>query len=122
MEAPKTCKLLKSSMRTVFYEHRSSWPWQNCSNCFTSSLRSCIIYVGQRATIDLSKGQGRFQLTPNHDLTVQGLALTLYLTSTDKSIGALLVQKVEGFKHPIYYYLSRSLQDAMLNYPSIERH
>lgn len=46
---------------------------------------------------------------------VKNLPLTLYLTSINKSIGALLAQEVGGgvggggaFEHPIYY-LSRSL-------------
>lgn len=38
----------------------------------------------------------------------RGLPLTFYLPSTDKSIGALLEQEVEGVEHHVYY-LGRSL-------------
>lgn len=41
-----------------------------------------------------------------YDITVKGLCLTLYLISTNKSIGALLAEEVEGVEHPIHY-LSR---------------
>lgn len=35
---------------------------------------------------------------------VNGLTLTLYLTSINKSIGALLEQKVEGVEQPTYLF------------------
>lgn len=47
--------------------------------------------------------------------------MTLYLSSTNKSIGALLAQEVEEIERPVYY-LSRSLQGAELNNSPIERH
>lgn len=52
---------------------------------------------------------------------VKGIPLTLYLTSTDKSIGALLAQELKGAEHPVYYF-SRSLRGAKTNYFAIERH
>lgn len=52
---------------------------------------------------------------------VKGLPFTIYFTSTDKSLSALLAQDVEGVERPVYY-LSRSLWAAELNYPSIECH
>lgn len=51
----------------------------------------------------------------------KGLPLTSYLTSTNKSIGALLAQEIEGTERPVYY-LSRLLQGAESNYSSIKRH
>lgn len=51
----------------------------------------------------------------------QGIPLTLYLTSSDKSIGVLLAQEVQGAEHPVYY-LSRSLRGAETNYSAIERY
>lgn len=50
----------------------------------------------------------------------KGLLLTLYLISVDKSISALLAQKVKGVYHLVY--LSRSIRGAELNYPSIKYH
>lgn len=47
------------------------------------------------------------------------LPFTVYLTFTDKSIGALLEYEVEGVVHPVNY-LSRPPQGAELNYPSIK--
>ncbi|XP_028119492.1 uncharacterized protein LOC114316983 [Camellia sinensis] len=45
----------------------------------------------------------------------------LYLTSTPKSIGALLVQDVDGAECPVYY-ISRKIQGAEVRYTPIERH
>lgn len=47
------------------------------------------------------------------------LTLTLHLTSTNKSVDALLGQEIKGVKHPLYY-LSRSLREAVLNYFLLE--
>ncbi|XP_059629591.1 uncharacterized protein LOC132272461 [Cornus florida] len=47
--------------------------------------------------------------------------LLLYLTSTDKSICALLAQEIDGQERPIYY-LSRLVRDAESRYSAIERH
>lgn len=52
---------------------------------------------------------------------MKGLPLTLYLTSTNKFIEALLAQEVGGTEKP-FYYLSRLSQGAELNYSPIERH
>lgn len=52
---------------------------------------------------------------------VKGFALTLYWTSTDKFISALLAQEVEGVEHPVYY-LSMSLWGVEMDYSSIERY
>lgn len=52
---------------------------------------------------------------------VKEVHLTLYLTSTDKSIGALLAQEVKGAEHPVYY-LSRSLRGTETNYSMIQHH
>lgn len=51
----------------------------------------------------------------------KGLPLTSYLTSTNKSIGALLAQEIEGTERPVYY-LSRLLQGAESNYSPIKQH
>lgn len=50
---------------------------------------------------------------------VKGLPLTLLLTSTNNLIGALLAQKVGQASCLLF---KRSLQDAEMNYFSIERH
>lgn len=50
---------------------------------------------------------------------VKEIPLTLYLTSIEKSIGALIVQEVQGPERPVYY-LSRSLRGAETNYSAIE--
>lgn len=47
----------------------------------------------------LSKQSNRAYLTSKYDSHVNGLLLTLYLTSTNKSIDALLAQEVEGVEH-----------------------
>lgn len=52
---------------------------------------------------------------------VKGLPLTRYLTSTNKSISALLVQEVDEVEHHVYC-LSRSLRRDEMNHSSIERH
>ncbi|XP_028062982.1 uncharacterized protein LOC114266295 [Camellia sinensis] len=50
-----------------------------------------------------------------------GVPLMLYLTSTPKSIGALLVQDVEGTERPVYY-ISRKIRGAEVRYTPVERH
>ncbi|XP_059663588.1 uncharacterized protein LOC132309286 [Cornus florida] len=47
--------------------------------------------------------------------------LLLYLTSIDRSIGALLAQIVESRERPIYY-LSRLVHEAEARYSAIELH
>lgn len=55
----------------------------------------------------------------NYVLTSEGLVInSLNLTSTNKSISALLAQEVE---HTVYY-VSRSLRGVKMKYSSIERH
>ncbi|GMP93460.1 hypothetical protein CsSME_00043281 [Camellia sinensis var. sinensis] len=50
-----------------------------------------------------------------------GVPLMLYLTSTPKSIGALLVQDVDGVERPVYY-ISRKIRGAEVRYTPVERH
>ncbi|XP_028073328.1 uncharacterized protein LOC114275489 [Camellia sinensis] len=50
-----------------------------------------------------------------------GVPLMLYLTSTPKSIGALLVQDVDGGERPVYY-ISRRIRGAEVQYTPVERH
>ncbi|XP_028070435.1 uncharacterized protein LOC114272919 [Camellia sinensis] len=50
-----------------------------------------------------------------------GMPLMLYLTSTPKSIGALLVQDVDGAERPVYY-ISRKIRGAEVRYTPVERH
>ncbi|KAG5552094.1 hypothetical protein RHGRI_010249 [Rhododendron griersonianum] len=52
---------------------------------------------------------------------VTGKPLILYLTSTTRSIGALLVQEVDGTERPVYY-ISRKVHGAEERYTAIERH
>lgn len=52
---------------------------------------------------------------------VKSLPLTLNLSFTNKSIGALLAQQVEGIEHPIHY-LSRLLRDVEMDYSQIKSH
>ncbi|XP_028123313.1 uncharacterized protein LOC114320358 [Camellia sinensis] len=47
--------------------------------------------------------------------------LMLYLTSTPKSIWALLVQDVDGVERPVYY-ISRKIRGAEVRYTPVERH
>ncbi|KAF7834718.1 Retrotransposon, unclassified-like protein [Senna tora] len=51
----------------------------------------------------------------------QGRSMALYLTSTNQSIGALLVQEVEGIEKPIYY-LSRFIKGAETRYSAMEKY
>ncbi|KAF7839291.1 reverse transcriptase [Senna tora] len=51
----------------------------------------------------------------------QGRPMALYLTSTNQSVGALLVQEVEGVEKPIYY-LSRLIKGAETRYSAMEKH
>lgn len=43
------------------------------------------------------------------------------MTSTNKSIDALLIQEVEGVEH-LVYYLTRLIRGIEVNYSSIEHH
>ncbi|XP_028123698.1 uncharacterized protein LOC114320834 [Camellia sinensis] len=47
--------------------------------------------------------------------------LLLYITSTSKSVRALLAQEIDGFERPVYY-ISRVIQGAEIRYSGIERH
>lgn len=51
----------------------------------------------------------------------QGKSLLLYITSTSRSIGALLAQEVDGVERPVYY-ISRVIQGAEARYSPVERH
>ena len=51
----------------------------------------------------------------------QGKPLLLYLTSTPKSIEALLVQEEDGLERPVYYS-SRVIRNAEVRYTPTERH
>ena len=51
----------------------------------------------------------------------KGKPLLLYLTSTAKSIGALLAQEIDGTEQPIYY-ISRIMHGAEQRYSPVERH
>ncbi|XP_028085085.1 uncharacterized protein LOC114286190 [Camellia sinensis] len=50
-----------------------------------------------------------------------GIPLLLYLISTPKSIGALLVQDVDGAERPVYY-IGQKIRGAEVQYTPIERH
>ncbi|XP_059658388.1 uncharacterized protein LOC132304667 [Cornus florida] len=50
-----------------------------------------------------------------------GIPLRLYITSTERSIGALLAQEKDGQERPVYY-ISRVVQGAEARYSLIERH
>ncbi|XP_015163276.1 uncharacterized protein [Solanum tuberosum] len=50
-----------------------------------------------------------------------GKPLILYITSQERSLGALLTQENEAKKEQALYYLSRTLIGAELNYTSIEK-
>lgn len=75
--------------------------------------------MGRRATNDFQKVRDVLSSPLTRILPFKSLALTLYLIFIKKSIGALLAQEVEGVEY-LLYYLRKSLQDAELNYPSIE--
>lgn len=77
--------------------------------------------MGVRAADRLPEDQRHVKLTPDDDFHVRGIPLTLYLTSTDKSIGALLAHEIQGDEHTVYY-LSRSLRGAEMNYSTIKCH
>lgn len=50
-----------------------------------------------------SKSQGLLSSPLAMNSLVKGMPLTLYLTCTNKSINALLAQKVKGIEHPTSY-------------------
>ena len=87
---------------------------------------------------DLLKDKVKFEWKDKHQLAFEkvknvlaspqtmvspqkGKPLILYLTSTARSIGALLAQEVEGIEKPVYY-ISRKVQGAEERYTPIERH
>ena len=49
-----------------------------------------------------------------------GKPLLLYISVTDKSLGALIAQEKGGIERPVYY-LSRMVRGAECNYTPIER-
>ncbi|XP_059630203.1 uncharacterized protein LOC132273204 [Cornus florida] len=57
----------------------------------------------------------------DHNTPTREQPLLLYLTSTDKFIGALFAQTVEGQERPVYY-LSRLVRETEARYSAIERH
>ncbi|XP_028055176.1 uncharacterized protein LOC114259368 [Camellia sinensis] len=86
----------------------------------------------------LLKGDAKFEWNQVHQKTFErikaaltspqtmiapqpGVPLMLYLTSTPKSIGALLVQDVDGAERPVYY-ISRKIRGVEVRYTPIERH
>lgn len=117
MKPPKTIKQLKSCLgRVLLSRIYSSW----ATRAIPETLEErCVVLVGRGVANSLPKGQGRARIFTIS--LVKGLTLTLYLTSTNKYIGALLAQVVEGVERPVCY-LSQSLHGAKLNYLPIERH
>lgn len=77
--------------------------------------------VGRGVEQRFSKSKRHAQFTLTMISPVKGLSLALYLTFTNKSIGTLLVQGVEGVEHPIKY-LSRSLSGKEMNYSPVDQH
>jgi len=87
--------------------------------------------------VQLLKKSARFTLTDNCEQIFQKLKTTLtsppilhksdtcqpllvYITATDHTISATLVQDIEGTHHPIYF-VSRTLQDPETRYQMVEK-
>ncbi|OMO94091.1 reverse transcriptase [Corchorus capsularis] len=85
------------------------------------SLMGCSFYWGEPQQKSLERVKEVLDFPNHHDATIKGQPMMLYLTSTNESIGGLLVQEVEGVERPVYY-LSRCLHGSELNYSPIEKH
>jgi len=44
----------------------------------------------------------------------------VYITATDHTVSAALVQDIEGMQHPVYF-VSRTLQDPETRYQMVEK-
>lgn len=66
--------------------------WRSSSNVPEVAQEECTILMEQRAGESFSKSKGRAYHTFNY-VSYQGFPLTLHLTSTIESMGALLAPK-----------------------------
>lgn len=105
-----------------------------------SYIRSFIPALAEISVLfsSLLKGDSKFEWNQEHQKGFEKIKATLtssqtmitsqpevplmlYLTSTPKSIGALLVQNVDGIEH-LLYYISRKIRGAKFRYTPVERH
>lgn len=121
MEPPKSTKQLKSLRESLLHKKVHSSLGRASQTVPAITEEGCYIPMEGRPASCLLRVKD--VLSSSHTMVspTKGLPLTLYLTSTNKSIGVLLAQEVEGTEKPVYY-LNRSLQGAELNYSPIERH
>ncbi|KAG5561250.1 hypothetical protein RHGRI_004321 [Rhododendron griersonianum] len=122
MPSPHSQKSLKRFLGKVSYLRR-----------FIPALAEIVAPFG-----DILKGKAPFQWTATHQEAFEkikivlaspqtmvapqaGKPLILYLTSTPRSIRALLVQEIDGLERLIYY-ISRKVHRAEERYTPIECH
>ena len=122
MEPPKNQKQLKSFIGKISYLRRFIPGLAEIASPLQVLLRKKTSFMWdsqQQASFDHIKrtlASPQVMISPSPDKP-----LILYLTTTEKSVGALLAQEHDGIESPVYY-LSRLMKGAECNYTTFEKH
>lgn len=115
-------KELKSFLRKVSYLRRFIPALAEITYPFSQLLKKAIAFQWSHEHEQAFTKIKELLTSPRVMISPQnGRPLLLYLTSTIRSIGALLAQEIDGTERPIYY-ISRVLQGAEQRYSPVERH
>ena len=122
MPSPANQKQLKSLLGKVSYIKRFIPALGEIITPFQSLLKKGVPFIwGESQQCAFEKIKQVLSSPITMTMPIKGQPMMLYLTSTLNSIGALLVQEVEGQERPVYY-LSRCLHGSELNYPPMEKY
>lgn len=111
MEPPTTCKQLTSLWEECHTFKDTFHPW--LSSSFHKLLKKNHHTSRARSSRKPFKSQDMLSSTLTMISPVKLLPLTLYLTSTSKSIGTLLQSVLEGVEHLVYEEISSRCRDEL---------
>lgn len=122
MLPPNSVKQLKSFMGKVSYVMRFIPALSELMSAFQPLLKKGVPFVWKDSHNKAFEKVKSVLASPTTiTIPVKGIPLILYLTSTPRSIGALLAQETNGVERPVYY-LSRIIKGPERNYSAMEKH
>ena len=124
MKMPKQCNLheLKSLLRRLTYIHRFISNLARKCQPFSRLMNKDTPFIWDKSYSNAFQSIKTYLLRP---LVLKAPTpkrpLILYIAAQEKSLGALLAQQNDKGKENSFYYLSRTLNGAKLNYSPIEK-
>lgn len=100
MESPVACKTLKILQRSILVRRFIPALGELLKQFHKLLKQDVLFHQGEEQQKAFQRVNDVLTSTLAIISLVECLSLTLYLTSTNKSIGALLAQEVEEIKHP----------------------